>query len=42
METLATVMGNFKYFFLKLVVDTWKEMKRGAGEGWRRSVGCIV
>jgi len=28
--------------FGKEIRNTWKVLKRGAGEGWRRSVGPIV
>jgi len=27
---------------LKLILNEWKVLKRGAGEGWRRSVGPIM
>jgi hypothetical protein len=29
-------------FMLSLETYTWEVLKRGAGEGWRRSVGPIV
>jgi hypothetical protein len=28
--------------FGKYIINTWKVLKCGAGEGWRRSVGPIV
>jgi hypothetical protein len=30
--------GHFK----KYIKNTWMVLKRGAGEGWKRSVGAIV
>ena len=34
---------NYKYFVnMKQIRNTWKVLKCGAGEGWKRSVGPIM